>query len=810
VGIWNEDQLKQLKSLKKKLEQEEVVRESLDRVSEKPKSVTSSLLDDLMSRIASREEGIQYKSDNGWISVPFSEIDKTLFKLAANIGIGPRKMAFGLPRVPVGVSTWLAVSVMISRVAFSKNSVSDYQMSGGHPLWILVASRERSIRDLYLSQRLLFSHQTFIVDQFPIFRFRRDGEIQAISLAHPNKLSAPVLFYHFDTLDFARLSSAKNKIGLILAEISELDSRLSQTMLERLENLRACFEDPKTYIFFNSFDKPLREYLTTKGYQVVDIRPRIPVNERVPALPTALGTFSHYHCTQQVTLEVVPDGAGISQALLDCARDLASVNREIQSNECRAVLAKWWSTWRTLKDLAIPMDTYERYRMHAQGRGSLETAIDRISASADRIVIPEGKVLKAVAPGIRSRLRTIYSLVAQACPKAERFMSLLNIARSTNQQGMLFVLSEKSQVAALREQFLFGNTELLEGELLLVHLARAVSLARMGIVNRCVVPGIWAPWQNSILLAIGASDVTILMYPYEANLVESRIQEHAEECTILSKFTLEKQPYLPILTLTSQQEDFLENLKELSKGEETQTPQWLNTEPQFAFDTLETEDRIADEDLAAGGLLIKFDDGSSVIVRPHSEMMLVTDDGVESVFADVLSAGDVLAIMSDDATRSIFQSVLEQVNHLVKADMKVVELWRASIKKILFEGQPKETSKSVSSIIRSLRKLGCDRTDPAIRQWFKGTTLAPSDTQDINRVLEVAGVSRAADIAKIVAREMNIIRKFNRELGRQIKGQIKASVTKEKQGGRTRLDFEISEAIEAIDYKTIVSKELVQ
>lgn len=808
MGIWNEDQLKKLVSLKKKLEQEEAARESLDRVSQKPKSLTSSLLDDLTTRIASREEGIQYKNDGEWISIPLGEIDKTLFKLAANIGVGPRKMALGLPRVPVGVSTWLAVSVMVSRVAFSKDSALD-QKSGRHPLWILIASRERSIRDLYLSQRLLFSHQTFIVDQFPIFRFRRDGEIQAISWEQPNKLSAPILFYHYDLLDFAKLSSTKKNIGLVLAEISESDSRLSQVMLERLENLRTCSDDAKTYIFFNSFDKPLREHLISKGYQVVDIRPYIQLDERVPMLPTALGTFSHYYCTQQITLEVVPDGDGISQALLDCARDLASVNKEIRSDECRAVLAKWWSTWHTLKDLAIPMDTYERYRMHAQGRGSMETAIDRISASADRIAIPEGKMLRAVAPAIRSRLRNIYSKLANACPKAERFITLLNAARATNLQGVLFVLSEKAQVAALREQFLFTNTELLESELLLVHLAKAISLARNEALNQCIIPGVWAPWQNSILLAIGASNMTILMYPYEANLVSSRIQEHVDECATLSKFTLDKQAYLPILTMSSQQQEVLENLKQLFK-EEPQLPQWLNTQPQFALETLETEDRIADEEQVTSGILIKFEDGSSVMVRPHSEMMLVTDEGVDSVFADVLSVGDVIAIMSNDTSRSIFQSVLEQVNHLVKADIKVVELWRASIKKLLFEDQPRGSSRSVSSIIRSLREIGCERTDPAIRQWFKGITLAPSDTQDISRVLQIAGVPRSTDIAKVVAREMNVIRKFNRDLGRQIKRKIKASITREVESRKTRLDFEISEAIEAIEYKTIVSKVLVQ
>ncbi len=434
MGIWNEDQLKTLNSLKKKLEQEEAAHESIKRAIEKPKSVTFSFLDSLTARITGGQEGIQYENDGEWTAIPLGEIDKVLLKLAANIGIGPRKIAFGLPRVPIGISTWLALFEMVCRVASANDS--PLSKSSGDALWTLIASRERSIRDLYLSQRLLFSHQTFIVNKFPIFRFRRDGDILPISLALPNKLSSPVLFYHFDLLEFAKLSSTKKKIGLILGEISETDSRLCQVMLERLENLRSHFDDPKTYIFFNSFDKPLREHLTSNGYQLIDIRPCIPLNNEVPALPTTLGTFSHYHCNQQVTLEVVPDGEGISQALLDCARALASVNREITSNECRAVLSKWWSTWRTLKDLAIPMETYERYRMHAQGRGSLETAIERMSTSADRIVNPEGKILRAVAPGVRSRLQNIYSKLACACPKAERFVSLFNAAQSADRRGV--------------------------------------------------------------------------------------------------------------------------------------------------------------------------------------------------------------------------------------------------------------------------------------------------------------------------------------------------------------------------------------
>ena len=812
MTLWNEEQLELLKKLKRDLQQQEHAQQSLARASETVSSRRGFQVDDLFDRLASQQEGIQYRISEEWVPAPLGQLDALLFRLAVNIGIGPPRMAIGLPRVPVGISTWLAVSVMISRVASSRTSPSlDSPVTKSHSRWILIACRERSLRDLYLSQRILFTGRSFLINSFPIYRFRRDGGVMLISFAQPNRLSTPVLFYHFDNIDFAQSEVNEAGVALILAEVSETDSRLSRTMLERLEDVRTFAREPKTIVFFNSFDKSLREYLTSRGYEVVDIRPRIPVNEQVPALPTALGIFSHYYCTQQVTLEVVPDGAGISQVLLDCARDLASVNREIQSDECRAVLTKWWSTWRSLKDLAIPMDTYERYRMHAQGRGSMETAIDRISASADRIVIPEGKVLRAVAPAIRSRLRTIYSKLADACPKAERFMSLLNISISSNDKSVLFVLSEKSQVQALREQALFTNAQLLESEVSIIHLARAVSMARSMVLNKCVVPGIWAPWQNSILLAVGASNVMILMYPYEANLVGTRIQEHFEECTKLSTSTIENEPYSPILALSSQQTYILEALKELSKEQETAIPPpWLNTEPQFAFDSSEEEDKAIEEDLTGEGLLIKFDDGTSVVVRPHSEMMLVTEEGVETVFADVLSEGDVVAVMRDAATRSIFQSVLEQVNHLVKVDTKVVDLWRASIKEVLFEDRPEGASKSVSSIIRSLRKLGCYRTDPTIRQWFKGITLAPLDMQDIQRVLELAGVTRSIDIAKVVTREMNIIRQFNRDLGRHIKGQIRASLTKEKQPMGTRLDFEINEAIEAIDYKTIVLKELIQ
>jgi len=809
MSYWNEEQSKLLKKIKRDLKQQEQAQESLTRASKASSSHDASPLDELFARLASQAEGVQYRLKQQWVPAPLGNLDRLLFGLAVNIGVGPRKMAIGLPRVPVGISTWLAVSVMISRVASSRNPSTDTSPLSVHPTWILIACRERSVRDLYLSQRILFTRKPFIIDSFPIYRFKKNGEIRPISWVEPNRLSTPVLFYHFDNIDFGESGHRKAKIGLILSEISESDSRLSQTMLERLERLRTLHGNPKTYVFFNSFDNQLRGRLKSNSYEIIDIRPDATVDVNVAALPTIRGTFSHYSCPQQLSLEVVHDDYGVSQSLYECSRDLAKVNEEVRSDECRTVLANWWNLWRTLKDLAIPLETYERYRMHAQGRGSMENAISRISSSADRINSPEGKIVRAVAPTIASRLRSVYEKLAISCPKAERLLSMLNEAKSDDRRDTLYVLSQKSQVDALREYFLFTNMDLIDTQILMVHLSQAVPFARNMDVLNCILPGVWAPWQNTILVAIGAATITILMYPYEASLLKTRMREHVQECEGLTESFIEKQNYTPILILPSTQLHILDAIRESVLEKTTAVkppePEWLQTEPQFALDAIESEDRISEDEQLAEGLLITFDEGSSVAVRPHSEMMLVTDDGVENVFACTLSEGDVVAVMKGDVTRSIFQSVLAQVNHLVRVDHRVVDLWRSSVKKILFGGQPEWRTRSMSTIIRSLHSRGCPRTGQAIRQWFRGTTLAPKDVQDIHRVLDLAGVQRPTEISRVVSREIEVIRQFNRDLGRRIKEQIRASVTSQSQPARARIDFEIDEAIEAVEYRTVAS-----
>jgi len=413
-------------------------------------------------------------------------------------------------------------------------------------------------------------------------------------------------------------------------------------------------------------------------------------------------------------------------------------------------------------------------------------------------------LLQSVAPVICNKLRRLYQLLIDKCPKAERFTSLLNEAKSKSTQDTLYILNEKTQFDALREHLLFTDVDFLDANVPISYFSKSVSVARKMTVNNCIIPGVWSPWQDANLIAIGASRITVLMYPYEVNLLKSRIREHNKECENIAGESIDRSTYHPILLLPSDQIEILNSIRDIVVEEEinhAQYPEWLNERREFAFDTLEIDDDDDVDDISEG-ILVSFDDDSNILVRPHSEIMLVTDDGVENVFASNLSPGDRIALLRGDVTRSIFNSVLNQVNHLIKVDNRVIDLWRSSIKKVLFEDSYE--ARPISGIIRSLRAVGCRRVDITIRQWFRGTTLAPQDIEDIRRVLELAGVPRASEISKIVSREIEEIRIFNRRLGRRISGQMKASITGETQPAGDRIDFEIDEVIEAVEYKNVI------
>jgi len=765
--------------------------------------------EDLFRRLSSGPEGIRFDIDGHWNHALFGPSDHVVFLEAVSLGSGPRKVAFGLPRVPVGVSSWLALAAMIQlMVLAAQRNPTDATIADTRNSWVVIASRERSVRDLYLSQHVVFGRCAVSTTDLPIHRLRRDGGLSPLSLAQHNDLSCPVLFYHYDTVERPRPVPREVLARLVLAELSEIDSRLSEVLLERLEHVRVHVGDPKTCLFFNSFDQRVRSRLESSGYSIVDLRPRTSIDLTQPAIPTIEGSYSRYHCPQIIVPKVVDDEHDLSGALTECARGLASLSEQVQSPDSRAVLGKWWSMWRTMKDLAIPLETYERYRMHAQGRGTLDTAIDRVALSADRIQDSDARLVRAVAPSIGQRLRQVYRCLEQSCPKAEQLMCMLgqeNGAACISQR--MYVLGEKAQVDALAELLLLSHGKVVGQDISIAHLSRATTLARSMLAADCVLPGVWDPWHNATVVALGAEQVTVLMYPYEAGLLETRLREHNALCAQLGRTLAGGGTYAPLLDVTEAMMRDLLTLKQANKLdiEPRDQPPWLGADTPIDVDEPEPQDQNLCEEHLAGNLIIVFDDDTHVIARPHSEMMRISDDTVECVFASCLSEGDTVALISSDVSRSVFESVLAKVNHMVRVDRAVVDLWRQAIRRIA-PASSMGRFRTEADVIRELQHLGCEKSNTAVRHWLRGTTMAPQDVADVRRMLQIASVPKPSDVAAIVSREMGVIRTFNRRLGKRLKAQMMMQVL-----GRVatqpldRLDFEIDEAIEAVEKKVVVS-----
>jgi hypothetical protein len=765
-------------------------------------SQVSKVLGDLFSRMATEKEGIEYRLDGQWLDAPLGPDDKHLFDLVAVASPMPRKLAIGLPRVPAGASTWLALAGMVARLILASHPGLPPAPAGRTSTSILVASRDRSVRDLYLTQRLRFGNQSFPTDRFPAYRVRRDGRMASIcpQAPLPNPLSVPVVFYHFDPVD--RIDGS---IGLILGEMVEEDARLSDSMVRRLEAIRDHVHGPPTLLLFNSFDDHLRMELPRAGYEVRHVRPsRAPTDDR-PLMPTLASLSARFALDQTVRPDVVPD-EDVSSILYEAALALSQLARSVAAPDAKRLLGTWWQIWRTLKDLTVPLPQYERYRLHSLGRPSLEAAIARVRLSAERLECPEAGTLKAVAPAVSARLYALYNAVRANESKSGRLLEVLSALAEDRQhvRQTLVVLSEKGQVGALHDDLLFSDTALLEHLPPVVHLARAVEQARKVAPVACVLPGVWAPWHEPLVVGLGAQTLRPLLYPYESSLMLGRLAQHATECAALASHMFAPHTeYPPVISVTRQDADALATCGQRSQASPEEEPRFV--EPLDVDDGFLDVESVVERD---GGprISITFSDGLCITVGPQVEFLRVGDE-VDSVRSDQLETGDRVAVIDDHASRALFDDVLAKVNHLVHADPRVIELWRASLDRLC--GGATRTPDTVRRAIADLRGRGCTVTDQAMSSWFRGTTLAPRDARNVRRVLEASGVQHADDVGRVVVREVNTIRNFNRRLGARIRAQIRAEITHSSVRPTDRLDIEIDEALEAVSYKTVMAVRVI-
>jgi len=746
----------------------------------------------LSDRIATLNEGIEYKHSGRFWPAPMDNLDQFLFDLAVYRGANPQRLALGLPRVPNGVSTWLALCSMVAHVVMSR----DADPRGLSEPWIVIATRERSVRDLYLSQRLRFNNRIVRAQEFPIYRLRRDGGAQLISESRCTDGSMPVLFWHFDTAPIGSVHLISGRATLALVELSEYDSRQSPVLLDRLRDFETRLSIPKILLFFNSFDDNARDALEQSGYEITHLRPRVRGTDcSTPSvIPTSSNTFCSFALKQDISVEVVDHDNGVSQRLSELARCIGRLGGQIESPNAKRVVAGWWTIWRTIKDLVVPLQEYERARI-GRGMSTLEVAIARATRRANFVEGPDGEKLQAASKDILKSLNALYDSLENPVPKADVFSRVLDALETTT--PVVVALNDRAQLDVLTEKALFG--EIRRG----VEFRDWKEMSRIGDrVGKAILPGAWAPWHDAPIVAAGAQTVSVIIYACESSTLKTRLEQHLVESSSLFDRLESAKPLPPIFELPK------EELAKLNRAMKTEAP--LDGQPGDAeaaltepFEEEEAEAPLTEAEAvgdqgSAEYVSVFFDDGTARFFGAHSEMMLLTDDGIEVIFANYLSPGDRIAVMPEASSRSIFESILSRVNHLVGADQQVIALWRQALHTVS-EKYPLRDRQ----LHRALRRLGCTRVEQTMRNWFTGTTMAPNDRADISRILQLAGHPKPDAVARLVAKEVESVRTFNRRLGRRIQKQIRAAAAQASQPDQ-RIDFEIDEAIESLEYKKIV------
>lgn len=146
-----------------------------------------------------------------------------------------------------------------------------------------------------------------------------------------------------------------------------------------------------------------------------------------------------------------------------------------------------------------------------------------------------------------------------------------------------------------------------------------------------------------------------------------------------------------------------------------------------------------------------------------------------------------------ESNNEVFAGLVERTRKLTGANPQIVEHWEATM--LMLRGSYSKDEENL--FISALQLVGCVRSETTIKQWLRGTTLAPQDTEDIRKLLKVAGSPNSLETAQGIASEMEKVRAFHRRLGRRLHQRMAALIT-EKQGTSktTLIDGEIDEILD--------------
>lgn len=763
----------------------------------------------LFRKMAGRFEGWAIKDEGRSIDVPLNALDYFAVRILAKTIEKSHKTVLALPRTTPGVALSLVSYLTVNRfvVKESKGARSlGLLFDGFKPIPmdtetpVVVVTKNRRLRDYYLSSELNFSGQVFPFKDFPLYRIKRSSDLTPLHMgsANPQLNIAPIVFYHLDELEKAP-RAINNAVVLV-----ELDTLTTYNTLNRLEQFLTSISPSAVMVVCSTFSTPTLFNLKGQGYDLVLVRPEnvLKFSNEKEGLPSFSSSIANIPSLTEVHGEVI-QGESIDSILHRLTKQFNEISKTLGSDlpsvfyAARTLLA-------TLKNLAVPLSEMEQTRKSDASQRTIKHLLEKIFTNHYLELTPSQEaVIRPAWDAIGADFFEVYKKLDDKNPKYELLVEKIASGSITHEGAIIFY---DSLQPAILKRILADELDAETFESVLI--ASLNDVDRHGIkANKILLPGMWRAKDEATVVRCMPEDIDMLLYTSELSTLKSSIKRLQDipltdsAVATLHNLDIEVEPEnekttLPWIALDPELQKVIDlptNYRDPENEDEDELPD------SYYYDEHDTQevDLIDEPDEESYEVfIIETDTGENVSISATRDVLVYSEDSqtVRSISPENVSEGDMLLALDGEHSREIFQEIAARTKDLAGANSDIMTSWERA----LFSIRRIRDNDGEQILIDMLRMLKCEKTDTTIRQWIKGVTLAPQDTEDVAALLKIAGVASSSELAPSICGEVDKVRKFHRRLGKRLRSKLGEMARGDNDSTNDLIDIEIDEILDLV------------
>lgn len=768
-------------------------------------SINGSSSDELFKKMASPTEGWSIKNEGISKDVPLNAIDYFATQLLSNTVSDKTKTVLTSPRIMPGTALGLAAYITMNRflgnrfVGMEKLNLifKGYQFVDiDETLPIVIITKRRQLRDYFLRSELKFGYHSFEFSKtFPLLRINREGNcvplIDATDLDQVN--TPPIVFYHFDHLEHI----PENLKGAIV--IIELDEPINYGTWTRMISFLDGIVPVTVFAIANIFAKNQLEQFKSFGFGIVSLVPNLlsdystGISEEMPSFASSLSNVP-----EMVSVSLADVKANdVDQYINRIAKTLIDISKSAKGDLPHVYYAAR-NIFSILKNIAVPMELYEDARRAHPQYKTLKFNLTKIFTS-QYLDMNENHaaLIQPIWDSLASDFLDLYNKITSQNKKYDELVAYIT---SEDFDNKTIVLADALQVDILKGILADHHSKLD------IEITCFKNMDRIDYVdNNLLLTGTWKGYDEVALFSSLPRSITVLIYMSEMFGIQNSIKRVNDFHNVDTKNHLKimgsSRAYLDeedsqwIVLDNSSTELIAQGLPQ------TQTPanDHINLDDLF-IEMIEDEELNTTEDIEplrdlVTGYLINLSNGENGYLLPNKEVLVYADKKsvIGPVTPEFIKEGDYLLLLDAENNEEVFLGLVERTKSLSNANQKTIEQWEVLMRKLRMIYKPSEEA----LFIKSLELIGCNRSELTMKQWLRGTTMAPQDVEDMQKLFKLSGQSIQSDEVQKIAREIDKVRSFHRKLGRRL--HQKMAETVEESGVKKRqslLDTEIDEILD--------------